>query len=590
MKLSGRTFIVLWLSYSILLIIMRWNNIVTHTGDDTDDTLRMVQLRDFLNGQSWFDVTQYRMNAPQGAPMHWSRLIELPLAFFVLLFTPIFGQPVAEMISSTIVPLITMGIAVYSIAQVTAKLASPQAAMVAVIIAFSSIGFMTQFRPMRIDHHGWQIAMACVSLYTVMWRNKKRAGIAMGLAMAIWTHISLEGLPLTAAFFVLLGWHWVFGKSESRQLFWAISSFVLGSFALFLGTQTHGLLAPVYCDTISTPHIAAIVCAAAIMLPAIYSAPEDWRIRLVVAIVAGAAAAATLLLLAPQCANGAFGSLDPIVRTYWFENISEGLPIWDLGWEEFLILYTAPLLSIILAFILWQRGMIARTTEMSAMIFFMLCSFGMSLFVFRAISLASIFAVPLIAIAITTFFQFYRDSKVPFHRIGLVALMLFISAPGIFSILIYTIVESKPDTAITKANEKADVENTICESVESIAALAKLPISRIDVPLDLGPMVLLTTPHSVLASNHHRNQMAMRDHIQIYRLAPQLSREIIRRHGINYIAICPNTAEMTLYEKNDRRGLWATLKSGHKLDWIERLPDMGKGIHVWRVKPNLKDT
>src|SRR5205807_2014261 len=48
-----------------------------------DDAMRLVQIRDFLNGQAWFDLTQYRVNPPEGVPMHWSRLIDLPVAVLI---------------------------------------------------------------------------------------------------------------------------------------------------------------------------------------------------------------------------------------------------------------------------------------------------------------------------------------------------------------------------------------------------------------------------------------------------------------------------------------------------------------------------
>ena len=47
---------------------------------DTDDVMRLVQVRDLLGGQGWFDLYQHRMNPPEGTLMHWSRLVDAPLA------------------------------------------------------------------------------------------------------------------------------------------------------------------------------------------------------------------------------------------------------------------------------------------------------------------------------------------------------------------------------------------------------------------------------------------------------------------------------------------------------------------------------
>src|ERR1700704_499688 len=49
----------------------------------TDDAMRLVEVRDFLAGQGWFDLTQYRLSPPDGVATHWSRLIDVPLAALV---------------------------------------------------------------------------------------------------------------------------------------------------------------------------------------------------------------------------------------------------------------------------------------------------------------------------------------------------------------------------------------------------------------------------------------------------------------------------------------------------------------------------
>jgi hypothetical protein len=115
----------LWLLISAGLIWSGWTEITTLSGWDPDDALRLVQLRDFLAGQSWFDSTQYRMNPPDGGPMHWSRLIELPLAALILLLRPLFGQPVAEMVAGSAVPLLLLGWIAWMLSRIARRRLSP---------------------------------------------------------------------------------------------------------------------------------------------------------------------------------------------------------------------------------------------------------------------------------------------------------------------------------------------------------------------------------------------------------------------------------------------------------------------------------
>ena len=50
-----------------------------------------------------------------------------------------------------------------------------------------------------------------LALSTLFRTDVRKAGILLGLALAVWLHISLEGAPMTAAFFLFLGFGWVRG-------------------------------------------------------------------------------------------------------------------------------------------------------------------------------------------------------------------------------------------------------------------------------------------------------------------------------------------------------------------------------------------
>ena len=100
----------------------------------------------------------------------------------------------------------------------------------------------------------------------------------------------------------------------------------------------------------------------------------------------------------------------------------------------------------------------------------------------------------------------------------------------------------------------------------------------------MAPMVLVQTAHSVLASGHHRNQKAMHDHIEIFRSHPDVAKQLMTARGINYLAVCPDEAELDRYAKKHPAGLWGQIAKGNVPDWLEPLPAKGKGIMVWRVR------
>ena len=572
--------LLLWLVISGALIWVGWSNIVSLGGFDPDDKLRMVQLRDFLAGQSWFDTTQYRMNPPDGAPMHWSRLIELPLAFLIVILTPIFGSHVATMIAGSIVPLLLLLLISYMLAQIATRIASREAGVVAAMIALSSSSVLMQLRPMRIDHHGWQIAMAVLALLTMFWTNARRGGAILGVALAIWLHISLEGAPMTAAFFLVLGWRWMVGKDNGTRLFWAIAVFAGVTSLLFIGTQAQPLIAPVWCDTVSPPHVLAVLFAAAVMLPALRLLRPNPIIRGAVAAVAGGGALAIILAMAPQCTGGAFADLDPLVREYWYSKVNEGMPVWYQPWRSAIVLLAGPVCGAIAWVILARKSNRDDWPALATAGFFLFYALLLTVLVIRTVSVAAAYAIPITAALIAAVFFEYRRAKEPVKRVGLVAAMLALLIPGA---IVASILSATKSPAEAK-NERGETSNAQCQSVESVAALKTIRDARFVAPFDMGPTILLATPNKVLASSHHRNWRAMHDHIEIFRSPSETALPILKKHGITHIAICPSEAEMAYYAKKDPNGLWAQLKKGNTPAWLERLPDMGEGINVWRLR------
>ena len=103
-----------WLVWLIVLAglagVASWSDLLAVLRDlrlpDTDDAMRLVEVRDLLAGQSWFDLVQHRhAGAP---PMHWSRFVDAPIAGLILLARS-FADPVrAEGIASVLWPLLLL--------------------------------------------------------------------------------------------------------------------------------------------------------------------------------------------------------------------------------------------------------------------------------------------------------------------------------------------------------------------------------------------------------------------------------------------------------------------------------------------------
>lgn len=575
---------IVWLLAAAFLIYSSWPNIVSRSGWDPDDQLRMVQLRDFLGGQSWFDTTQYRLNAPEGGPMHWSRLIELPLAIIIIMAAPIFGQAGAEMIAGTVIPLMCFASIAYILGRVAMSLGGRLAGGIAVVMTMMSPAISMQLRPMRIDHHGWQLFCAALTLWTLFWPSARKAGIVMGMAMAVWLHISLEGAPAAAAFFAILGWRWAFKGDDAQRLGWAVLAFTSVSLLLFFRTQAAGLSATNFCDTISPAHIYAIAAAGMLIAPSALLLQLGRIPRVAIVLAAAVTSAVIYLNAAPDCARGAFSTMDPVVRAYWYDMVREGLPVWRQKWGTAILMLALPVVGLATLAILLIRADVEQRANYAIIAFLSVYTLLLSLLVFRTVSTATLVATPVVAIGVAKLFSRYRTEPVALRRIGLVALMVLMLIPGpyfsqIFKMLSPQTAKNQQEVAGEKGSEAGQ-----CESSESVRSLDALKQANIVAPFDIGPKILLNTPHSVVASSHHRNEKGMRAHIDIYRLPPAQARAIVQRRKVTHIVACSDEAEMKGYARRNREGLWAQLAKGNTPDWLEKMPDMGEGLKVWRVR------
>ena len=124
---------------------------------DSDNYMRLVQVRDLLAGQGWFDLVQHRINPPDGLPTHWSRLADLPYALPILLLRPFLGAELAERVTLFAVPPLLLLLTMISSAALANRLAGWKAALCACLLLAVSTHVLAQFVPGRIDHHGLQI-------------------------------------------------------------------------------------------------------------------------------------------------------------------------------------------------------------------------------------------------------------------------------------------------------------------------------------------------------------------------------------------------------------------------------------------------
>jgi len=163
----------------------------------TDDAMRLVQVRDWIGGQGWFDLLQYRLDPP-GASMHWSRVVDVPLAALILLLRSLIGTHGAETVTLVVWPALMLAAALVLVAAIARQMSNgvANAQITAVVLAVLAAPALIHFRPGAIDHHNAQIVLllALVLLTSQIEQSAVKAALG-GLVASLSLAIGVEMLP-----------------------------------------------------------------------------------------------------------------------------------------------------------------------------------------------------------------------------------------------------------------------------------------------------------------------------------------------------------------------------------------------------------
>ena len=167
-----------WMLFCAWFIFNRSNDIRFFKLGDTDDNMRMMQVRALLHGQGWFDLSQHRLAV--GGNIHWSRLVDLPIAGLILLLRPLIGGAAAERWAVGIAPLLPYLLLLFSVALSVRRLIDPRAYLLAFAALFFAGSTNGMFMPERIDHHGWQLAFLALAIAAIADPEECAAGSRLG--------------------------------------------------------------------------------------------------------------------------------------------------------------------------------------------------------------------------------------------------------------------------------------------------------------------------------------------------------------------------------------------------------------------------
>ncbi|MFN3865055.1 MAG: hypothetical protein ACK4RT_12330 [Erythrobacter sp.] len=570
----GRAILPVWLCISAMLALAS-PHLAAGRFPDADDAMRLVQVRDLMGGQDWFDLHQYRMNPPAGTLMHWSRLVDLPLAGLIGLLAVLLPPAMAELAAVILWPLLLLLASMAVVGRLASERLGPGIAVLAAAL-FALVPMVpAQFQPLRIDHHGWQILTVALALWAVFRPDPARGGLIAGLAMATGLMISLETVVMAAGFALLLTWRWLVDDAARVWLVRYLQGLAGGLVVLFLLLRGLGDLAP-HCDVIAPAHLGlfAVAAAGATILAAV--APASRLAVLAGLAVSGLIGVALVGLAAPACLASPFAGLDPLVRDQWYLRVTEGMPLWHRAPGEAIPAALQCLLALAIALHQGLRGDQAcrRWWREYALVLAVATIAGFA--TFRSIAFAGMIATIPLAWLLARVVSFWRsDARLPVRFAAVAALLPALMPAAFVGPLLGLMAVPSPDSA--RASR--------CEIHRHAQLLDRLPAGLIFAPLDIGPDVLLHTRHSIVASGHHRAAPAMRDVVAAFTGDERTAHALITANRATYVLACTDIVELSGYRSAGGPQSFAALLAASKAPaWLEPVALGGpEALRLWKV-------
>jgi len=548
------------------LLLQNWNN-TGRTLVDTDDAMRLVQMRDWLSGQGWFDLHQKRMALPYES--HWSRLVDAGLASVFLFFNAFADQELSERLLRVTWPLLLIAPTLAGMAAIAWRLAGREAALLALLLAIAGVPAYQQFTPGRIDHHNIQITVTILTLAATAWSDRVRwCAIAAGALTGLGLAIGFEGLPYLAMCGAALALRYVadaqFGGAL-RRYGWTLVVSVPAAFLVSVGPMhwTRSL-----CDNIAF-NSAAVVATGGIALAIAGSFPSKNVVVRAAAIAVAMAASLTVLIASePRCLAGPYAMVDPAIWPIWLADVRENQPLLRVLSENPLTgvaIATFPLAALVATLVLARDETIRRQFAFLATGAVFLLAVATTILAIRAYSYAMWLGMPLVAAAGMKLFAALHLTTLRGRLIGGLFLTPLALSSGAITVAAAAGFDDK--NSFTRA------ESQPCFRNEAYAPLAQLPPGLVIGDVSYGPFLLALTPHRIMSAPYHRFSAGIIAAHRALTSPPERSRELLSRMGANYVVICGPRPPAGLAEPQRSASLWSQLRAGHVPAWLKPLPE-----------------
>ena len=572
--------VLVWIGLCAWFVYTNLDGIRFFRLGDTDDNMRMMQVRGLLHGQGWYDLRQHHLNPPVGANIHWSRLVDLPIAGLVLALRPFLGGPGAERWAVGIAPLIPYLLLLFSLALTARRLIDARAYPLAFLALFFAASTNGMFSPERIDHHGWQLALLSLSVASIADPKRLRGGITLGVSTALSLAIGLEMIIYLAIAGATVVLFWVIDRDERERLLGyavALSGGTALAFLVFASNDNWGAV----CDALSPVWLSDALLAGALLYGLSLLSPADWRRRLALAAAAGVALAAFHALMWPHCLQRLEG-VSPEVERLWLSHVKEARPVYRHGWRIASLIVALPITGFLgWTLLAWMRRadreLLRRVVGAAAP------GIAASLLLLwqtrtgpAAQMMATVGAAALVWLLMP---QAWRLKSSALRVLAATAIVVI--GAGAAVQFAFNFVPNEKSTPRERAIGKA---NAGCASMWGLRPVALQPKGTVFTFVDMGPRLITVTHHDAITGPYHRNGEQIADVMNAFRGSEPQAHRLIDKYHSDYVLICPNNSTSTIFTSEAPGGFYTQLVAGKVPGWLQpvQLPK-DSPFQMWRV-------
>lgn len=511
---------------------------------DTDDMMRLQQVRDWLGGQSFFDLAQHRLGPGAGLRMHWSRLDDLVPAALIAGLAPLIGRAGAELVAVITWPALLFAGCLALIAPIARATTGPGSARTAQVIAALAFPAASLFVPGRIDHHNLQMLLLLTATLPALREPSLSSGLTAGLATTASLVVGLETAPLLAALLATLVVPWLMAVYGSGKRLVGIGAGLIG-----------GLLvaAPLFggsgWDRPSCDGFTAILWRAALigsLVPLALGGTGRWiaapRARLMAAAGIGTVGTIAVIAISPECLHP-YAGVDPLLAALWLGRVGEAQPLLAAPAATAVGYAGIVVAGLIATAAAWWRtrrpGWMMLTAVLAA-------SLGLGFLQLRGAYGGAMLAAPGLAWVVGAA-----------RRRGTLPLA---GAWAVSAGMLYPIAAS----AIAPAADGRDVPASPCITPRTLAALRTIGRGRLIAPLDLGAYAIGATPLDVLGAPYHRNDAGNLATYRFFLGDADGAERIARSWRATHVAVCAGSFD----EIAARPAFLQQLKAGTPPPWL----------------------